>query len=72
MAIRDDRHGQGIGAIILGWASARTRRNERRCLRLDRQVGSARLRRYYEDQGFICQGRLTDQDYVAALYERPV
>ena len=37
---------------------------------LDCLASNGRLRRYYEDQGFIYQCEVTDRDYVAALYER--
>lgn len=41
-------------------------------LRLDCEAGNGRLPRYYEAQGFTYQGTITDQDYMAALYEKPI
>lgn len=70
MAIRTAMHGKGVGAAILEWAMAEVRRQGRRRLRLDCLADNSRLRRYYEDQGFVHQGEVADRDYVAALYER--
>lgn len=70
MAVRDSMHGQGIGPAILEWAMAEVHRQGKRRLRLDCLAGNRRLRRYYEDQGFVYQGQVSDRDYVAALYER--
>jgi GNAT superfamily N-acetyltransferase len=69
MAIRDALHGQGIGKAILEWTTSETRQQGKSRLRLDCLAGSGRLRRYYENQGFVYQGEFTDRDYVAALYE---
>ena len=63
-------HGRGIGAAILEWAMSEVRHRGRQCLRLDCLAGNAHLRRYYEEQGFILQGRVADRDYAAALYEK--
>jgi GNAT superfamily N-acetyltransferase len=70
MAIRDEMHGRGIGAAILKWALAQVRRQGKSCLRLDCLAGNGCLRRYYEDQGFVYKGQISDRDYTAALYER--
>ncbi|MFN2224157.1 MAG: hypothetical protein ACK2UH_16495 [Candidatus Promineifilaceae bacterium] len=41
-------------------------------MQLDCRADNGRLRRFYEDQGFIYQGQITDRDYVAARYESAV
>jgi len=46
-------------------------RKVKRFLRLDCLASNARLRRYYEDLGFVYRGQLTSGEYVGALYERP-
>lgn len=70
MAIRSAMHGQGLGLWILNWAGMKVMQADKPCLRLDCLASNGRLRRYYEDQGFVYQGDVIDRDYVAALYEK--
>jgi GNAT superfamily N-acetyltransferase len=70
MAVRDKMHGQGIGAAILEWSLSQVRRQGKSYLRLDCLASNDRLRSYYEEQGFVYQGQVSDRDYLAALYER--
>lgn len=69
MAIRNHVRGHGIGAKLLAWAIARIRDRGRRLVRLDCLASNSRLRHYYEEQGFVYRGQVTDRDYLAALYE---
>jgi GNAT superfamily N-acetyltransferase len=72
IAVRSDMHGQNLGGLILFWAMMKTRQAERQFLRLDCLARNDRLRRYYEEQGFIYRGAVNDHDYAAALYEREI
>jgi GNAT superfamily N-acetyltransferase len=72
LAIRDSMHGQGLGAYILNWAALKAQREGKRFLRLDCLASNRRLRRYYEDQGFLYKGQFTSGEYVAAMYEKPL
>lgn len=72
MAIRSSMHGQNLGGLILFWAQQQVKKRGRTFLRLDCAAGNGRLRRYYEAQRFTYQGTVTDHDYVAALYEKPI
>ena len=69
LAVRSNMHGQGLGAHILTWAARKAQREGKRFLRLDCLAGNARLRQYYEDQGFIYRGQFTSGEYVGAMYE---
>jgi len=72
MAVHPGMQGQNVGGVILFWAMMKARREGKQFLRLDCLAGNGRLRRYYEDQGFTYQREITDQDYVAALYEKEI
>lgn len=72
MAVRPAMQGQNAGGAILFWAAQKSRQQGRRFLRLDCLAGNGRLRRYYEEQGFIYRGEVIDRDYIAALYEKTV
>jgi hypothetical protein len=72
VAVRSEMHGQHLGGLILLWAIMKTKQAERQFLRLDCLARNGRLRRYYEEQGFIYRGEAVDRDYTAALYELPV
>lgn len=72
MAVRPAMHGQNVGSSILFWAARKARQEGKRFLRLDCLAGNNRLRRYYEDQGFVYRGEVTDRDYVGALYEKEI
>ena len=72
MAIRSSMHGQNLGGLILFWAQQQVEKRGRPFLRLDCAAGNGRLRRYYEGQGFTYQSTITDHDYMAALYEKPI
>jgi protein-tyrosine phosphatase len=69
MAVRTAWHGQRVGQYLLSIAVMKAYRNKREFIRLDCLASNGRLRQYYEEQGFIYRGEMTDQDYVAALYE---
>ncbi len=70
LAIRDHKHDQGLGDVLLERAIALIRRQERRFIRLDVAAKNQRLRRYYESRGFVCRGQVEDHDYLGALYEK--
>ncbi len=70
MAIRPKMRGQNIGKNILNWAVAQAQQKEKQYIRLDCLAKNKRLCRYYEEQGFIYQTKLTDHDYTAALYQK--
>ena len=72
LAIRDKVRGQGMGQALLNWAAEQVWQRHRSLLRLDVAMGNGRLRRYYEEQGFIFCGTVGDHDYEAALYEKNV
>lgn len=72
MAVRSDMHGQNLGGLILLWAIMKAKRERKQLLRLDCLAGNGRLRRYYEEQGFIYRGAVNDHDYAAALYEKEI
>lgn len=72
MAIRPAMQGKNMGGAILSWAGMMAQQQSRQFLRLDCLAGNGRLRRYYEEQGFIYQGEAIDRDYTAALYELPL
>jgi two-component sensor histidine kinase/GNAT superfamily N-acetyltransferase len=72
LALRDEAHGRNLGRALLQWATDQVRQRERALLRLDVPAANARLRRYYETEGFIYRGDVTDHDYVGALYEKEV
>jgi GNAT superfamily N-acetyltransferase len=72
MAVRSEMHGQNLSGLILFWAMMKVKREGKQFLRLDCLAGNGRLRRYYEEQGFTYRGQRTDQDYVAALYEKDI
>ena len=72
MAVRSEMHGQNLGGLILFWAMMKAKQEGKQFLRLDCVAGNGRLRRYYEEQGFSCRGKVVDWDYVAALYELDV
>jgi hypothetical protein len=68
-ALCNDACGYGIGQQILGWIGDYLRDRQCRYLRLDCIASNARLRRYYEEQGFLYRGQVVDGDYTLALYE---
>ncbi|MBK8900757.1 MAG: GNAT family N-acetyltransferase [Anaerolineaceae bacterium] len=72
MAIRSNMHGQNLGGMMLFWAMMKAKREGKQFLRLDCLAGNGRLRRYYEAHGFLYRDERTDQDYVAALYEKEI
>jgi len=72
MAVHPVMHGQNLGGMILFWAQQQVKKKGRQFVRLDCMASNGRLRQYYEEHGFLFRGRLTDHDYVAALYEKDV
>lgn len=68
-ALCDDAVGHGIGQQILAWIGDYVRSRQCRYLRLDCIASNGRLRRYYEEQGFIYCGQVVDGDYTLALYQ---
>lgn len=71
-ALCDDACGYGIGEQLLGWIGDYLRDQQYQYLRLDCIASNARLRRYYEAQGFHYRGLVVDGDYTLALYELPL
>lgn len=71
-ALCDDACGYGIGEQILGWIGDYLRDRQCQYVRLDCIASNARLRRYYEEQGFHYRGQVVDGDYTLALYELPL
>ncbi len=69
MAVRSAWHGQRVGSYLLGLAAMKAYAGQKQFLRLDCLASNGRLRQYYEEQGFSYRGEVTDQDYVAVLYE---
>jgi len=69
LALANDACGYGIGQQILQWIGAYLRDQQCRYLRLDCMAANARLRRYYEAQGFVYCGQIVDGDYILALYQ---
>jgi protein-tyrosine phosphatase len=69
LALCNDACGYGIGQQILQWIGDFLREQQRRYLRLDCVAANARLRQYYEEQGFVYCGQIVDGDYTLALYQ---
>ena len=70
LAIRNHKHHQGLGDVLLDGAIALIRQRERRFVRLDVPAKNDRLRRYYERRGFVYRGQVEDHDYLGALFEK--
>lgn len=68
-ALANDACGYGIGEQILGAIGDYLRDRQCPYLRLDCIAANGRLRRYYEEQGFLYRGQVVDGDYTLALYE---
>jgi protein-tyrosine phosphatase len=70
LVVRADRRGRGLGGSLLraceekaaAWACSR--------LRLDCWEGNARLRAYYEAQGFTPLDAVQERDFFVRLFER--
>jgi GNAT superfamily N-acetyltransferase len=74
LAVREDFHGQQIGAQIIDWAAGQAAREGRDRLRLDCNIANTKLCTYYEKQGFqrVVTKEFPAYHYTAALYERPM
>lgn len=81
LAVRRAAAGQGLGASLLAWASARVAARGRRWLRLDCAATNRELRRYYRALGFELVEVATIElpvelgvadPWPSALYQRPV
>lgn len=72
LAIRRSIAHRGIGARMLDWAAANVAENGRRFLRLDCARSSERLRRYYEQLGFVDKGPADGGGFETQLFERAV
>jgi GNAT superfamily N-acetyltransferase len=70
LAIRNHKHHQGLGDVLLDWAIGLIRRQERRFVRLDMPAENDAMRQYYENRGFVYRGQVEDHDYVGALFEK--
>jgi GNAT superfamily N-acetyltransferase len=70
LAVRREHAGRAIGRRALAWAEARTRENGRPFLRLDCLVESTRLRRYYEEAGFVPVGEVEVGGLPCRLFEK--
>jgi ribosomal protein S18 acetylase RimI-like enzyme len=60
----------GLGSELLEWADEQVRAERRELLRLDCRTDNERLRRYYEEHGFVHRGDTTVDDFRTSLYER--
>ena len=69
-AIAVRREFAGAGPALLDWADGQVCAEGRELLRLDCRTENARLRRYYEGQGFVHRGDATVADFETSLYER--
>jgi len=69
LALCNDACGYGIGQPMLRWIGDYLREHQCRYLRLDCMAFNARLRQYYEAQGFVYCGQIVDGDYILALYQ---
>ncbi|MEZ4729078.1 MAG: GNAT family N-acetyltransferase [Caldilineaceae bacterium] len=69
LALCNDACGYGIGQQILQWIGDSLREQQCRYLRIDCMAANARLRQYYEAQGFVYCGQVVDGDYTLALYQ---
>jgi hypothetical protein len=61
----------GLGLRLLDWASGGARAQGHRALRLDCVATNSRLRRYYEDAGFLVRGEAIVHGAAVTLLERP-
>lgn len=68
-ALCTDACGYGIGAQLLGWLGDYLRSRHCHYLWLDCVAFNPRLRRYYEEQGFIYCGQVVDGEDTLALYQ---
>jgi hypothetical protein len=60
----------GAGPALLDWADEQVCAEGRELLRLDCRTENARLRRYYQEQGFVHRGDATVAGFETTLYER--
>lgn len=74
LAIKDGFRGQGLGELIVAWASAEAFRDNRRLLRLDCSYENPKLCSYYQRMGFKEVGRkeLHNPRYTPAFYEKSI
>lgn len=70
LAVR--RGAAGAGVELLGWAERQTRLAGRDFLRLDCWSENARLRSYYEANGFEHRGDTVEWDWTVSRYEKRV
>lgn len=70
LAVR--RGAAGSGSELLVWAEGETRRAGREFLRLDCWSENARLRAYYEANGFEHRGDTVEWDWTVSRYEKRV
>lgn len=68
LAVR--RAAAGVGAELLAWAEQETRAAGRDFLRLDCWSENARLRQYYEANGFEHRGDTVEWDWTVSRYEK--
>jgi GNAT superfamily N-acetyltransferase len=72
LAVKEGRHGQGLGTQIIGWAAAEVKRRSLRFLRLDCDSRNLKLRNYYEQQGFVLaeiKRVSAHKNYLSSLYQ---
>ena len=60
----------GAGPELLEWADGQVGAAARELLRLDCRSDNFRLRRYYEEQGFVHRGDATVAGFETSIYER--
>jgi GNAT superfamily N-acetyltransferase len=62
----------GTGAALLRWAESEAAKAGCEVVRLDCLESNDALRRYYEQQGYVCVGRKAFPGTSVALYEKSV
>lgn len=72
LAVRRNKHYQGLGDILVDWAVALIIEKKRHFIRLDVAAWNNRIRQYYEERGFSFCGQVEDHDYLGALYEKRI
>jgi len=60
----------GLGPKLLEWAEEQVRGSGRGLVRLDCRTDNQRLRRYYEERGFVHRRDTSVGDFRTSLYER--
>jgi GNAT superfamily N-acetyltransferase len=74
LAIKREYAAKGLGRALVRWAESRARASGKKYLRLNCMFENPRIRRYYEDLGFVYRGDafLRGGSVHCALYEKRV